>query len=191
MVKLIDSRSIDPEGFNDEKSLGLRLNKLEDIADSSNITSEMIEKYFVLSQFYQYLEYRLIPDSPNLVRGRVRRRLDSNIDSEVAAIGVLHAPLIIILISQMFLAIDCARSISRQVSFRSNRNGLSQIHIQFDTIFENTALAPGINRRPDSPNQTRPNEQSSRSSDFDQRLGSHFFPKNRLGKMNYKIAQDI
>ena len=60
---------------------------------------------------------------------RVRRRPDSNIDSELAAIGVLHAPLIIILISQMFLAIDCARSISRQVLFRSNRNGLSQIHI--------------------------------------------------------------
>ena len=126
MVKLIDSRSIDPEGFNDEKSLGLRLNKLEDIAYSSNITSETIEKYFVLSEFYQYFEYRLIHDSPNLVRGCVRRRLDSNIDSELVAIGVLHAPLIIILISQMFLAIDCARSISRQVSFRSNRNGLSQ-----------------------------------------------------------------
>ena len=54
MVKLIDSRSIDPEGFNDEKSLGLRLNKLEDIADSSNITPEILEKYFVLSEFYQY-----------------------------------------------------------------------------------------------------------------------------------------
>ena len=129
MVKLIDSHSIDPEGFNDEKSLGLRLNKLEDIADSSNITSEMIEKYFVLSEFHQYFEYRLIHYSPHLVRGpqpHVRCHLDSNIDSELAAIGVLHAPLIIILISQMFLAIDCARSISRQVSFRSNRNGLSQ-----------------------------------------------------------------
>jgi len=122
MVKLIDSHSIDPEGFNDEKSLGLRLNKLEDIADSSNITSEMIEKYFVLSEFHQYFEYRLIHYCPYPVHGR----LDSNIDSELAAIGVLHAPLIIILISQMFLAIDCARSISRQVSFRSNRNGLSQ-----------------------------------------------------------------
>ena len=54
MVKLIDSRSIDPEGFNDEKSLGLRLNKLEDIANSSNITPEILEKYFVLSEFYQY-----------------------------------------------------------------------------------------------------------------------------------------
>ena len=54
MVKLIDSRSIDPEGFNYEKSLGLRLNKLEDIADSSNITPEILEKYFVLSEFYQY-----------------------------------------------------------------------------------------------------------------------------------------
>ena len=51
MVKLIDSRSIDPEGFNDEFSLGLRLNKLEDIEDSSNITPEILEKYFVLSEF--------------------------------------------------------------------------------------------------------------------------------------------
>ena len=128
MVKLIDSRSIDPEGFNDEKSLGLRLNKLEDIANSSNITSE---KYFVLSEFYQYFEYRVIQDSPtsSTDTSKADRVLDSNIDSELAAIGVLHAPLIIILVSQMFLAIDCARSISRQVLFRSNRNGLSKIHI--------------------------------------------------------------
>ena len=60
MVKLIDSRSIDPEGFNDEKSLGLRLNKLEDIADSSNITPEILEKYFVLSEYYQYFGTVLI-----------------------------------------------------------------------------------------------------------------------------------
>ena len=111
--------------------------------------------------------------------------------SELAAIGILHAPLIIILISQMFLAIDCARSISRQVQFRSNRNGLSKIHIQFDTIFENTALAPGINRRPDSPTQKRPNEESSRSSDSDQRLGSHFFLKNILDICHKKQSEEV
>ena len=34
---------------------------------------------------------------------------------ELCGIGVLHAPLLMILISEMFLAIDCARSLSRQL----------------------------------------------------------------------------
>ena len=58
---------------------------------------------------------------------------------ELCGIGVLHAPLLMILISEMFLAIDCARSLSRQLdqiveetsrASRGRRSGIFEF-IQF------------------------------------------------------------
>ena len=58
MVKLIDSRSIDPERFiNDDIAIASRLNELQEIEDSSNmLNSALFDKYFVLSEFEEYSE---------------------------------------------------------------------------------------------------------------------------------------
>ena len=58
MVKLIDSRSIDPERFiNDDIAIASRLNELQEIEDSSNmLNSALFDKYFVLSEFAGYFE---------------------------------------------------------------------------------------------------------------------------------------
>ena len=58
MVKLIDSRSIDPERFiNDDIAIASRLNELQEIEDSSNmLNSALFDKYFVLSEFEGYSE---------------------------------------------------------------------------------------------------------------------------------------
>ena len=58
MVKLIDSRSIDPERFiNDDIAIASRLNELQEIEDSSNmLNSALFNKYFVLSEFEEYSE---------------------------------------------------------------------------------------------------------------------------------------
>ena len=56
MVKLIDSRSIDPERFiNDDIAIASRLNELQDLdIGDSIINSALFDKYFVLSKFYRY-----------------------------------------------------------------------------------------------------------------------------------------
>ena len=58
MVKLIDSRSIDPDRFiNDDIAIASRLNELQEIEDSSNmLNSALFDKYFVLSEFEGYFE---------------------------------------------------------------------------------------------------------------------------------------